>query len=582
MWQGYRRFELKSCSIAVRVIDKSDKVGDLCRMSLGKTPKTEDLFRSSRDVCQQWLSEESIYRILHREGCRLFPDEAFADLFAERGRHSVPPQIVAVVMVLQRMEGLSDREAVDRCRFDLRWKYAAGGLDFDYSGFVHTVLVGMRARLRASDRPDRIFEAVLEVAKKAGLVGRKRVLDSTALYDAVATQDTVTLIRSAIRGMLRAAAAELAAELRAVLKRDDDYTTAGKPVCDWDDKQAREALVDALARDGFAVLSTLDGRKLSAEQQQAAELLATVLGQDLEQDDGRFRIARRVARDRVISTVDPQARHGHKTSARGFDGYKGHIALDPDSEIITATQLTAGNAGDAEPAQSLLDDMLGEDETVTAPAEQPQSVSDGDEASEADESEKREVYGDASYGTADIVERLESHDIEPYVKVQRPSMRDGKFAQDKFEIDLEAGTVVCPAGQAVELRQQKGGGSQAAFGPYCAQCPLRDACTSSKNGRTIAVHPKHETLHRARQQQATPEWKQKYQQTRPKVERKLAHMMRRRHGGRRARVRGRARVGHDFSLLAAAVNLQRLAALGVSSLCGGWESTAALALLAHG
>ena len=106
----------------------------------------------------------------------------------------MPPQIVAVVMVLQRFEGLSDRDAVERFTFDLRWKYACGGLDFDRDGFVHTVLVDMRARLRASERPNRIFEAVLDVAKSAGLVGRKRVLDSTALYDAVATQDTVTRI----------------------------------------------------------------------------------------------------------------------------------------------------------------------------------------------------------------------------------------------------------------------------------------------------------------------------------------------------------------------------------------------------
>jgi len=545
-------------------------------MSLGTTSATEDLFKSSREVCEQWLSEDSIYRILHREGSRLFPDEAFADLFAKTGRNSIPPQIVAVVMVLQRMEGLSDREAVDRCRFDLRWKYAAGGLDFDYSGFVHTVLVGMRARLRDSDRPNRIFEAVLEVAKRAGLIGRKRVLDSTALYDAVATQDTVTLIRSAIRGMLRAANAELAAELRCVLKRDDDYVTAGKPVCDWDDKEAREALVDALARDGYAVLSTLDERKLSKTQQQAAQLLATVLGQDLEDNNGCLRIARRVARDRVISTVDPEARHGHKTSARRFDGYKGHIALDPDSEIITATEVTAGNVGDAEPAESLLDDMLGNDETATQSADECVGEADSEESTPVEPS-TREVYGDASYGTADVVERLESADIEPYVKVQPPSMRDGKFAQDKFEIDLEAGIVRCPAGQISELRQQKGGGAQAAFGTYCAECPLRDACTSSNNGRTINVHPQHETLHRARQEQSDPKWKNKYRQTRPKVERKLAHMMRRRHGGRRARVRGRSRVGHDFSLLAAAVNLQRLAVLGASYLCGDWLSQAALA-----
>src|SRR5690606_31239341 len=181
--------------------------------------------------------------------------------------------------------------------------------------------------------------------RKAGLVGRKRALDSTALYDAVATQDTVTLIRSAIRGLLRVADAELATQLRAVLKRDDDYNSPGKPACDWDDTAAREQLVDDLARDGYAMLWTIDDRKLKGNALQAAELLATVLGQDLEQrDDGVFRIARRVAPDRTISTVDPEARHGHKTSARGFDGYKGHASIDPDSEIIVATTVTAGNA----------------------------------------------------------------------------------------------------------------------------------------------------------------------------------------------------------------------------------------------
>src|SRR5271166_1150204 len=181
-----------------------------------------------------------------------------ADLFDDVGRRSVPPRIVATVMVLQRIEGASDREAVDRFAFDLRWKYATG-VDLDYPAFVHTVLVDMRARLRESERPHRIFEAALEMAKGAGLVGRKRVLDSTALYDAVATQDTVTMIRSAIRGVLKLADE---AELRAALKRQDDYTDAGKPTCDWDDATARDALVDALARDGYALLARLDGRTL--------------------------------------------------------------------------------------------------------------------------------------------------------------------------------------------------------------------------------------------------------------------------------------------------------------------------------
>ena len=184
---------------------------------------------------------DSIYGILHRECFALFPDEMFADLFDEVGRRSVPPMIVAVVMVLQRLEGLSDREAADRFTYDVRWKYAAGGLEFDYPGFVHTVLVDMRARLARSAGPDRIFGVTLEVGKQAGLVGRRRVLDATPLYDAVATMDTVTLVRSAIRGLL-GAAGDQEAGLRGLLARDDDYAAAGKPACDYDDPAAREAL----------------------------------------------------------------------------------------------------------------------------------------------------------------------------------------------------------------------------------------------------------------------------------------------------------------------------------------------------
>jgi hypothetical protein len=513
-------------------------------MSLGRSPD-EDLYRSTRAACEARLSQTSLFRLLAVEGHRLFPDEAFADLFTDVGRRSIAPRIVAVVMVLQRFHGMSDREAVDAFAFDMRWKYAAGALDFDHPGFVHTVLVDMRARLRASKKPDRIFQAVLEVAKQAGLVGRKRVLDSTALYDAVATQDTVTMIRSSIRALLQAADDVVEAELRGVLERDDDYASAGKPVCDWDDTAAREVLVDALARDAHAVLAVLDARTLDPELRQAAELVATVVGQDLEQDDdGTFRIARRVAPDRIISTVDAEARHGHKTAARGFDGYKGHIALDPDSEIITATEVTSGNVGDAQPAAAMLQDVL---ETAKAAPDQP-----------------TEIYGDSSYGTAALVEHIEAAGAEANVKVQPPPPpKVGMFAQDAFQVDTIADTARCPAGRLVRIRRQKDGSGLASFGAACGDCPMRDRCTTSSSGRVLHVHLKHDTLTAARKRQRDPLWKQRYRSTRPKVERKLAHLMRRKHGGRRARMRGRERIRHDFALLGAAINIHRLAALGL-------------------
>gem|GEM_PF-3469881 len=197
-------------------------------MALGLTPNQPGLLSSTAGFCEGRLAPNSIYAVLHRKCRRLFPDAMFADLFAVKGRWSVPPMIVAVVMVLQRLEGLSDREAVDRFTFDTRWKYAAGGLDFDHPGFVHTVVVDFRARLAKSQRPDRIFDTVIEVARSAGLIGRKRVLDSTPIYDAVATQDTLTLVRSAIRQLLRAAGPVLRAELRAKAKTQPPTNTGGR------------------------------------------------------------------------------------------------------------------------------------------------------------------------------------------------------------------------------------------------------------------------------------------------------------------------------------------------------------------
>lgn len=538
-------------------------------MSLGEAPRQLDLLDAVTRFCDGSLPASSIYGFLFRERDRLFPDELFADLFAVIGRRSVPPSVVATVMVLQRLDGLSDREAVDRFTFDARWRYAAGVGGWDGAGpvgFAHTVLVDMRERLRGSDRPDRVFEVALTAARRAGLVGRRRVLDSTPLYDAVATMDTVTLIRSAIRGLLGVAEPGLEQRLRAVLTSGDQYVTAGKPVIDWDDEAARTALVDARACDGYALLQALQGQnELPEPVNQAAKLLATVLGQDLEPDPdnpGGWRIARRVAKDRVISTVDTEARHGHKTNHHAFDGYKGHLALDPDSEIITAVAVTPANTGDVEPVADLIADLTNPDPDHH-PATGDESAAAGDPA----------VYGDAAYGAGDALEQFEDAGIEAMTKVQPPVAPGGMFTKDQFDINLEAGQVTCPNGITIPIRPVRGDKKQAGkaeFGMHCRTCPLADMCTRSKTGRRITIGRHEARLTAARTRQRDQAWKADYQATRPKVERKLAHLVRRRHGGRRARMRGTLRIAADFALLAAAVNLARLAKLGLAHRCGGW------------
>jgi len=528
-------------------------------MTIGTTPRQADLWRGTAAVCEGRVGEQSIWAVLYHQGDRLFAEELFADLFAEVGRRSVPPRIVATVMVLQRLQGCSDREAVEAFCFDARWKYACGGLAYDYPGFSHTVLVDMRARLAASDRPERIFAVTVAAARQAGLVGVRRVLDSTPLYDAVATMDTVTLLGSAIRGVLKVADQVLEAELRGVLASGEAYASLAKPQIDWDDQAARAALVDARARDAHAMLGVLAGRSLPEAVAEAARLLAAVVGQDLEQaGDGRFRIARKVAADRVISTVDPDARHGHKTSARGFDGYKGHASVDPDSELIMATTATAGNLGDAAAAPKLLAELIdqvnGDPPEATPDADDPQAPTPT-------------AYGDSAYGTGPLLASLHAASIDPRVKLQAPVAPRGHFTKDQFHIDLAAGTVTCPAKRTAPIvynpnpRHRHHG--QASFGPACTACPLRGQCTSAAEGRTVTITAYEAELAAARARQADPDLAADYRATRPKVERKLAHLVRRRHGGRRVRVRGLAKVAADFSLLAAAVNLARLGVLGV-------------------
>jgi hypothetical protein len=317
--------------------------------------------------------------------------------------------------------------------------------------------------------------------------------------------------------------------------------------------------VDSRARDAFACLALLEGEKLGPEVSRAAELLAAVVGQDLEKgDDGGFRIARRVAPDRIISTVDPDARHGHKTSARGFDGYKGHIAIDPDAEVITGMTVTAGNVGDAAVASELLDDCL------------PANEAEGENAV-PDQVEPVEVYGDSAYGAGAVLSELDGAGALAMVKVQAAHAPQGRFTKDEFVIDIAARTVTCPNRVTVSYTVKANGEGVARFKAACSACPLRSQCTESRKGRVVNVGPHEAHLAAERQRQQDPAWKKRYRATRPKVERKLAHLMRRRHGGRRARVRGRYRVAQDFLWLGAAVNLARLAVLGARSRGdGGW------------
>jgi len=498
--------------------------------SSGPNPKLLD----TAALCGHLVPAGSVYAFLAEHRGRLFPDELFEDLFPSgRGRPSVPADVIASAFVLKELEGLSDRQAAAALSRDIAWK-AACGLALDAEAFDPSVFVYWRRRLNASDRPHRIDEAVKGVASQTGvLAGRsRRALDSTVLDDAVATQDTVTQLVAAIRRVRK-----VVPEARGVAVSAHDYDRGGKPDIAWDDEVARDALLSALVADALSIIDCLPVNGLDEEQERAVALLALVAGQDVEPGEkpGTWRIARAVARDRVVSTVDPESRHVHKSTRSYRDGYKGHIAVEPETGLITANTVTAGNTADGAVAVGLL---AGEDEAV-------------------------QVLADSAYGggrtRADLAEV--GHDTVVKPLPLRPAVPGG-LTRDDFSVDHHRRTVTCPNGETAPITAS----GAVTFGRRCDGCPLRARCTASRTGRSLHISDYDDLLVAARAQAATPEFAAVYPR-RSLVERSIAWLVK--DGHRRCRYRGVKRNQLGWSLRVAAVNLTRLLNLGLHH-NGGW------------
>jgi hypothetical protein len=457
---------------------------------------------------------------------------------------------MAAVMTLQALHGFSDRETAEAVRFDVRWK-AAIGAALDDPGFDPSTLVYWRRRLAASSRPHRVNDAVRRVVEETGVLRgrRRRAVDSTILDDAVATQDTVTQLVSAARRVARevpGAAAVIAAQCTG-----HDYSKPGKPQADWADPAAKDALVSALVNDASAIVAAFEGRRLDDEAASALALLALVAGQDVEPAegsdgrDGRWRIARRVAEDRVISTVDEQARHTRKSPSARRDGYRAHLAAEPETGIITGEKLTMAcgdENSDAAVAAELVKDEAARD------AGGPLAW-----------------YGDSAYGTGELRASLAAAGQQAVIKPGplRPAVPGG-FTIDDFAADHAAGTVTCPAGTTRHVTRA----GTVTFGAACRDCPLRGRCTTAREGRTINLH-QHDAVLRA----ARAEWpalREDYKKWRPNVERAVAQVATQR--GRRLKLRYRGTAPNDAWLKTrtAALNLRNLIGRGLTRHDGTW------------
>ena len=486
---------------------------------------------------QELVTSESFYARMGAFWSQVSRDEDLEGMYAEKqGKPSIPPSLMCAVLILQYFDNVSDREAADRVRYDLRWKMALD-LPLDDVGFHYSSLSRFRSRLMAHGQERYAFDKLLQCALAAGFLKRDagQVIDSTPIYGAAAVKDTYALLRNAI-GKLLLAMGENPTKRRRLAKRLglSEYLGTSKPDLDWTDPEARKEQLQKIVA---------DAEQLAGEAQGALILLEQILAQDVDTDDeGQYEIKQGVAKDRVISTVDPEMRHGRKSASKRIDGFKGHVSVDSGIEWVTEVVVTAANVYDGEAVEPLLDNQA--IHNAMAP---------------------RAVVGDQSVIDAERRRALVEREIEAVGKVgiHRPG---GRYAKADFDVDLEKGTVTCPAGHMVSQsrgkRDKKGRVWQVFEFPrqQCQSCSLRDRCTTAqRTGRTVRLHPEEALLQAAREEQQKSDFRKRFTQARSTVERVISRLVR--HGFRQARYIGIAKTLFQALWSAASVNLQRLMSL---------------------
>jgi len=467
---------------------------------LGKRSAQRGLFEAD-SMFAQFVGQRSFYGYLASQRDELFRDEDFAALYCrDNGRPSVPPSLLATALVLQTYDGVSDDEAKQRADYDLRWKVALG-VELETRPFAKSTLQEFRAQLILHDQTRAIFERSLEIAKRRGVWKKghppherqhiKLALDTTHILGRGAVKDTYNLLADGIAQVLRALAKlascdlmELAEEV-CCARYVQGPSLKGQADVDWTDPNARQRFLAEIVADAEQLLDLVRGTRSdltrdTREDQElvaAAELLARILGQDIERDEHGPRVKRGVAADRLISVHDPEMRHGRKSSSHRFNGHKAQVAVDTDSQLITAVEVLAGNAPDAERALEVV------------------------QASEAATGcQVNEVIGDCAYGAGET--RAEFAATGRTIVAKVPDIDNQEwFAKTAFQLDLEARTCTCPNGQTTaDLRPAKGGGGMFVFATdICGACPLRAQCTRSRNGRTVQLHPHEALLQQARE-----------------------------------------------------------------------------------
>jgi len=433
---------------------------------------------------------------------------------SRRGRPSVPPSLLARAILLQNYDNVSDRELIERIRFDLRYKMALD-VPIEYGGFDPSLLSIFRSRLILHEMEGCAFERSIERARQSNILGEgaAQAIDSAPINGAAAVQDTYTLLRTGIEKTLVTIGNIDEEILRGSCYRppfpSELYLGGkrGKPDIDWNDKSERRKYLGRLTQDARLLLAAVDSCGLKDERQvtSACELLRKLIEQDVDEHaDGGPQIKKHVAEDRVISTNDTDMRHGRKSASQRIDGYKSHVTVDVATELVTAIDVTAANVHDAVPMGALL---IVQKLRGTFPGK---------------------LYGDCAYGSGDA--RAELRDLGIHLVAKVPESADsGFFPKTAFTINLAASSVTCPAGQTTEKYRVSKDPHGRPVRLYwfnaktCWQCALQKQCTKNKRGRHIALHYHEELLEQARIQASDPGFRQD-RKTRLVVERVQARL----------------------------------------------------------
>jgi transposase len=498
--------------------------------------------------CSELVPEDSIYALLAEHGDRIVRDEDFADCYSEAtGRPSIPPSLLAKVLLLAYRDGLSDARAMDAVRFDLRWKVALD-LPLDHPGFHPTSLVRFRARLLLHGKERLVFERSLELATELGLLSgqAEQILDSTPMLGAAALQDTATLVRSAVRKLIdavKAADAEAATGLAAGL-RFDYANPRRKPEGDWQDKAARTELLGEVARDAARALRVVEeDDELIVDERVAAvaRLLREIVGQEFELSDDELPRPRGRRRSRqIVSAEDADMRHARSSAARPFTGYKIHAAADADAPLLTAITLSPGNEHDGQHANALVD-------------QQPE------------DRRPIRVIGDTAYGNIEVREELERRSVSVLAPVHSTSPKHGTIPKDEFQLDLEAGTVTCPEGKTRPIYKPRPNRAIKTetriarfFETDCEPCPLRDRCAPTGR-RDIRISRREDLRQAALQALSHPDERDHLYRVRPRIERLLGLIVHR-YRGRKSRYLGARKSTFQALWTAVLVNLHPIGA----------------------